>query len=97
MIFKRYAGQGNVDKLYDRYEKDEIRLVVEAIYYYKPIDANGQYIFGGGYYQKQAAAESAGTFMGTVKTIAWFNAGHSLGNSFGGFYYGTLTNHSWPM
>lgn len=44
------TGQGNVDKLYDRYEKDEIRLVVEAIYYYKPIDANGQYIFGGGYY-----------------------------------------------
>lgn len=97
MIFKRYAGQGNVDKLYDRYEKDEIRLVVEAIYYYKPIDANGQYIFGGGYYQNPNAAKSAGILYGTVKEIARFNAGNSLGNSFGGFYYGTITNHSWPM
>ena len=80
-----------------RYDKDDIRLVVEAVYWYKPIDANGRYIFGGGYYQDSTFAKAAGTFMGTVKTIARFNAGKELGNSFGGFYYGTLTNHSWPM
>ena len=91
------AGQDNVNTLAAKYDKDDIRLVVEAVYWYKPIDAKGQYIFGGGYYQKQAAAESAGTLMGTVKTIARFNEGNSLGNSFGGFYYGTITNHSWPM
>lgn len=83
--------------MYDRYEKDEIRLVVEAIYYYKPIDANGYFIFGDGYYQDSNAAKSAGIFYGVVKEITRFNMTKDLGNSFGGFYYGTLTNHSWPM